>query len=62
VLDFTHMLSGPCGKVLLAFLEAETIKIEPVGTGEATRMLLAKDYSVDGMAELKELRQARVVG
>ncbi|SFJ56500.1 CaiB/BaiF CoA transferase family protein [Aerobium aerolatum] len=51
VLDFTHMLSGPYGTMLLADLGARTIKIEPIGEGEGTRRLLAQDpaVSVDGM-------------
>ena len=41
VLDLTHMLSGPYGAMLLSDLGARTIKVEPPGTGEGTRQLLA---------------------
>jgi crotonobetainyl-CoA:carnitine CoA-transferase CaiB-like acyl-CoA transferase len=51
MLDLTHMLSGPYGTMLLTDLGARTIKVEPPGTGEATRQLLARDadYSRGGM-------------
>jgi crotonobetainyl-CoA:carnitine CoA-transferase CaiB-like acyl-CoA transferase len=51
ILDLTHMLSGPYGTMLLTDLGARTIKVEPPGTGEATRQLLAgdPDYSRGGM-------------
>jgi crotonobetainyl-CoA:carnitine CoA-transferase CaiB-like acyl-CoA transferase len=43
ILDLTHMLSGPYMGMILADLGAETIKVEPPGTGEGTRRLLEKD-------------------
>ena len=51
VLDLTHMLSGPYGAMLLSDMGARTIKVEPPGTGEGTRQLLAgsPDYSRQGM-------------
>lgn len=51
VLDLTHMLSGPYGTMLLTDLGTRTIKVEPPGTGEGTRQLLATDadYSRGGM-------------
>lgn len=50
VLDFTHMLSGPFGTMLLGDQGAEVIKIEPL-EGEKTRRLLANDpeNSIAGM-------------
>ena len=51
MLDLTHMLSGPFAAMLLADLGAQTIKVEPPGTGEMTRGLLGDDprYSYKGM-------------
>ena len=51
MLDLTHMLSGPFAGMLLADLGAQTIKVEPPGTGEMTRGLLGDDprYSYKGM-------------
>jgi len=37
------MLSGPYGAMMLADMGAETIKVEPPKTGEATRRLLERD-------------------
>lgn len=51
VLDLTHMLSGPYGAMILTDLGARTIKVEPPGSGEGTRALLATspDFARDGM-------------
>ncbi len=51
LLDLTHMLSGPYAGMMLADLGTETLKIEPPGTGEGTRRLLADDpdNSLHGM-------------
>lgn len=51
LLDLSHMLSGPYCGMILADLGAQTIKVEPPGRGESTRMLLANDpkNSIEGM-------------
>lgn len=51
VIDLTHMLSGPYATMLMADLGARTIKVEPPGSGEATRKLLrdTPEYARDGM-------------
>lgn len=51
MLDLTHMLSGPFAAMLLADLGARTIKVEPPGSGEMTRGLLADNprYAYKGM-------------
>lgn len=51
VLELTHMVSGPYAGAILADMGAETIKVEPPGTGELTRGLMAHDpkFNVEGM-------------
>lgn len=51
MLDLTHMLSGPYGAMILSDLGMRTIKVEPPGTGEGTRQLLAGSdlYARQGM-------------
>lgn len=51
MIDLTHMLSGPYGAMILADLGADTVKVEPPGTGEGTRRLLELDpnNSIHGM-------------
>ena len=51
IIDLTHMLSGPCGAMILADLGADTVKVEPPKNGENTRRLLASDpnNSIHGM-------------
>lgn len=51
ILELTHMVSGPYAGMLLADLGAETIKVEPPGRGEMTRVLMADDpkFNVGGM-------------
>jgi len=39
VLDFGHTVMGPCCGAILADMGAEVIKVEPVGTGDPTRLL-----------------------
>ncbi len=43
VIDLTHMLAGPYAGMVIADLGAEVVKVEPLGTGEMTRSLLAED-------------------
>jgi len=51
LIDLTHMLSGPYAGMILADLGCDTVKVEPPGTGEMTRGLLADDpaNSLHGM-------------
>ncbi len=51
LLELTHMVSGPYAGMILADLGAETIKVEPPGQGEMTRLIMADEpgYAVQGM-------------
>ena len=51
LLDLTHMLSGPYAGMILADLGCDTVKVEPLVTGEGTRRLLEDDpkNSINGM-------------
>lgn len=51
LIDLTHMLSGPYAGMILADLGADTVKVEPPGSGEGTRRLLETDpaNSIGGM-------------
>src|SRR6267378_7540301 len=39
VLEFTHLVMGPCCGMVLADLGADVIKVEPAPTGDTTRRL-----------------------